>query len=115
MTEILTPLSDTISKVEIRVANVENLGRVQPLSAKFDIEIRDSYGGLIAQGTSQFEDLEILQPVTFSQIKVERMVLALASPTDIEVSINLDKISILVGSVLELSVSKDQLDLSGNV
>jgi len=42
------------------------------------------------------------------------MVLALASPTDIEVSINLDKISILAGSVLELSVSKDQLDLSGN-
>lgn len=66
VTEILTPLSDTISKVEIRVANVENLGRVQPLSAKFDIEIRDSYGGLIAQGTSQFEDLDILQPVTFS-------------------------------------------------
>ena len=42
VTEISTPLSDTISKVEIRVANVENLGRVQPLSAKFDIEIRDS-------------------------------------------------------------------------
>ena len=93
--------------VSINVSGAYNLRRVQPLSAQFNISIKDSYGGLVAIGTKTLDQLDILKPVRFSQIKVERKALALASPTDIEVSINLDQVEVLPYSVLELVISKD--------
>ena len=50
----------------------------------------------------------------FQDVFVERKKQDLASATDIEVSIELDKIAILPGSVLELFIPKKQLDLVGN-
>ena len=55
----------------------------------------------------------MLTPVLFDDIYVERMKQDLSSPTDIEVSIKLGNVSIMAGSVLELRVPKDKLDLDG--
>ena len=52
--------------VSINVSGAYNLRRVQPLSAQFNISIKDSYGGLVAIGTKTLDQLDILKPVRFS-------------------------------------------------
>ena len=49
----------------------------------------------------------------FQDVSVERMKRDLATPTDIEVSIQLNTIAVLPGSVLELFIPKQHLDLNG--
>ena len=49
----------------------------------------------------------------FEYVTVERAKQDLSSPTDIEVSIQLKKIDVLPGSVLELIIPRQHLDLDG--
>ena len=102
----------TSGRIAIRVSQIENLGRVQPLKASVSIEINDSRGGQIAAGLSQIENLDFLEPIAFTVIKIERTVVSLATATDIDVSISLDSLAILPGSVLQLFVPKEHLTLS---
>lgn len=112
VTSVYTPVPATDGSVTIKMINVVNLGRVRPLSAALEIFINDKFGGQIAQGTSEIVDLDILRPAYFKQVSVERMKQDLAKPTDVEVTIKLNDISIMAGSVLELIVPRDHLDLN---
>ena len=68
------------------------------------IGIRDSLGGEIASGVSVIEDFDVLEPVTFTQVSIKRKEQALASKTDIELSLSLTNISIMPNSVITLTV-----------
>lgn len=58
-------------------------------------------------------DFDVLDPVLFTEVEVERLHFDLASPTDILLSIKSVPIEIIEGSVLELRIPHDQLDLNG--
>ena len=71
-------------------------------------------GGQIALGSSSMVNFDILEPVSFTEIEVERLHFDLASLTDILLSIKSVPIEIMAGSVLELRLPHDQLDIRGS-
>ena len=50
ITEVISSLPDRSSSLEITIKDVTNLQSVRPLSAMFNIELKDSEGALIAEG-----------------------------------------------------------------
>ena len=52
-------------------------------------------------------DFDVLRSVQFGNVEVKRTKYDLASPTDIEVSIQQTPIAVMAGSVLELRIPKE--------
>ena len=99
--------------LEVTLKNVINVPRVRPLSADFSITIKDQDGELIAEGTTEMIDMDVLQPVSISNAVVTRMSQELAQPTDIVITFHLANMDIMANSVLQLLMPKDMLDLNG--
>ena len=102
ITEVISSLPDGSSSLEITIKDVTNLQSVRPLSAMFNIELKDSEGALIAEGSSELIELEVLTPVSIEDVTVTRKSQELGRPTDIEIRFKLETLDIMPNSELIL-------------
>jgi hypothetical protein len=95
----------------ITLKDVYNIKRAKPLSFSFSFSLKDSDGGSIANGFSEVDELDVLQPVYFTEVSVKRVSQDLGQRTDIEVTMRLDIVEIMPDSRLTLEIPKEMLDI----